>query len=332
LPRKHDNLVFDYQAFQIKNKVLVNDKPQVRTCGMGINQINAICYKQVAVLEKGLEISIPKSLHKKQITQIEIIPKFHSFHAVFVYEDEESKNIQISSNNKLLSIDLGLNNLATCVSNGVIKPFIIDGRRLKSINSYYNKRKAKLQSSLEKQHGKKWSNRLQKITDWRNTRVKDYIHKATAKVVNVCIENNISNVVVGDVTKSLDNISLGRKNNRNFVSLSLGQFINLLSYKLGQHNIELTVVNESYTSKSSFLDNDLLPKKYNSELKINYSGKRIKRGLYRSANGTQLNADVNGGYNILRKHDSNFCFKKLLETISDNVNSWLHPVKKILIN
>ncbi|MCK5522398.1 MAG: transposase, partial [Thiomargarita sp.] len=192
--KQHDNLVYDYQAFSIKGDVVK--------------------------LEKGLEIELPKQLIGKTIKQIEVIPKFRAFHAVFVYEEDSNDFKPVPKNDNVMSIDLGLNNLATCVTNGVIKPFIIDGKRLKSINAYYNKRKAKMQAKLEKQRGKKWSKKLQSLTDWRNAFVNDYMHRATHVVVKSCVENGISKVVVGDVVKSLDQINLGKKTNQNFVNLS----------------------------------------------------------------------------------------------------------------
>jgi len=328
---KQDNLIYDFQAFQIKTLIATEETSK-------INLLNCMFYKgdfvkcrRVAVLEKNLEIQIPNSLWDKKIKQIEIIPKPHYFQAVFVYQENQDALTQVTSNGNVMSIDLGLNNLATCVTNGVIKPFIIDGKRLKSINYYYNKRKAKIQSDLEKNHGRKWSKRLQNLTDWRNARVKDYLHKVTASVAKTCIDYKISKVVVGDVTKSLNHINLGKKTNQNFVNLSLGQFITLLSYKLEQHGIKLIVANEAYTSKASFIDSDLMPKKYDKDAKPIYSGKRVKRGLYKSRNDTKLNADANAAYNILRKYDSSFCFKELAKSISGAINAWLHPNKKILI-
>jgi len=225
----------------------------------------------------------------------------------------------------------GLNNLATCVTNGVTKPFIVDGRRIKSINAYYNKRKAKIQSTYDKSRGKKWSNRLQCLTHWRNARINDYLHKATAHVVKTCLAGDISKVIVGDVAKSLNHINLGKKTNQNLVNLSLGQFVEKLSYKLGQHGIQLIVADESYTSKASFVDSDKLPKKYSEKAKPTYSGKRIKRGLYTSQNNILVNADVNGAYNILRKIDSNFIFDKLVDKVGNYIKSWLHPTQRVLI-
>lgn len=303
--KQHDNLVYDYQAFSIKGDI--------------------VC------LEKGLEIKLPKQLVGLTIKQIEIIPKHSFFLAVFVYEENPHHFERVPKNEKVMSIDLGLNNLATGVTNGVIKPFIIDGRRLKSANAYYNKRKAKIQSSLEKSRGKKWSKKLQSLTDWRNAFVNDYMHRATHVIVKSCVDNGISKVIVGDVAKSLDQINLGKRTNQNFVNLSLGQFVEKLGYKLGSHGVELVVTDESYTSKASFVDGDEMPIRYNpnAKKKNSFSGLRIKRGLYKSRHGTLLNADANGAYNILRKSTSDFSFSVLISAVDDNINEWLHPTKRI---
>jgi putative transposase len=328
---KHDNLIFDYQAFRIQGLFIIEKCPEITfPNGKTFPTGESIRYEQVVVLEKGLEIQVPKQLWDKDIKQVEIIPKHKSFHAVFVYEEDPTDFIQVNQSEKTMSIDLGLNNLATCVTNGVVEPFIIDGRKLKSVNAYYNKRKAKMQSKLSKR-GKKWSRQLQSLTNWRNAVVNDYMHKATSIVVKTCVKHGISKVVVGDVAKSLNGINLGKKTNQNFVNLSLGQFINVLSYKLGQHGITLEVANESYTSKASFLDGDKMPKRYNPKAKNKptFSGQRVKRGLYKSSNGTLINADVNGAFNILRKTDSDFSFSKLAKKVGARIKEWLHPTKRI---
>jgi putative transposase len=186
---KHDNLIFDYQAFQIQGLFIVEKGPEIplpngKTFPVG----ESIRYEQVVVLEKGLEIQVPKQLWDKDIKQVEILPKPKSFHAVFVYDENPDDFKQVEPSNRVMSIDLGLNNLATCVTNGIVEPFIIDGRRLKSVNAYYNKRKAKMQSKLSKR-GKKWSRKLQSLTNWRNAAVNDYMHRAVRPVWPNLTEN-----------------------------------------------------------------------------------------------------------------------------------------------
>jgi len=122
------------------------------------------------VLEKGLSFSLPEKLIGKMIKQLEIVPKYRHFEAIFAYEDDETVE-KVSPSDYVMAIDLGLNNLATCVTNGIHKPFIIDGRKLKSINHHYNKRLSLIQSFLKKTRDLTWSNRLQRLTDRRNARI-----------------------------------------------------------------------------------------------------------------------------------------------------------------
>ena len=327
---KHDNLIYDYQAFSIQGWFIVEKGPEIPLPnGKTLPTGESIRYEQVVVLEKGLEVQVPKQLWDKDIKQMEIIPKYNSFHAVFVYEEDPDDFRKVCQSEKTMSIDLGLNNLATCVTNGVIEPFIIDGRRLKSVNAHYNKRKAKMQSKLSKR-GNKWEQLLQSLTTKRNAAVKDYMHRATSYVVKTCVKHGISQVIVGDVVKSLNGINLGKKTNQNFVNVALGPFVDVLGYKLGSHGIKLVVADESYTSKASFVDDDKMPKRYNPKAnkKPAFSGSRVKRGLYKSSNGTLVNADANGAY-ILRKTDSDFSLSKLAIQVGSRVKEWLHPTKRI---
>jgi putative transposase len=299
---RYDNLIFDYQAFSVKD-----------------NQV---------ILEKGLSFSLPSQLIGKTIKQVEIVPKYRYFEAILVYEENDSVD-PVLPNDNVMAIDLGLNNLATCVTNGVHKPFIVDGRKLKSVNHHYNKRFSKLQSHLKTTRDRNWSNRLQRLTDRRHARISDYLHKATRQITDICVLEGISTVVIGDVTQSLNQINLGNQTNQNFVNLSLGQFIDKLRYKLELHGIALIVQNESYTSKASFVDGDVLPNQYEPKNTHTFSGKRVKRGLYRPQNGTTINADVNGAYNLLRKSNPKFSFSELVKKVNEGISDWLHPYTRL---
>ena len=215
------HLIYDYQAFQVR--------------------------QGKAVLDENLSIGIPEMLHDKRIVQIEIIPTWKTFDVVCVYEDKQTYQ-SVPQSERTMSIDLGLDNLATCVTNGVCKPFIIDGKQLKAINQYYNKKLAHQKSILDKRTSQKWSNQLQSLTDKRNRKVRNYLHKASRLIVNSCLEQNISQVVIGNVSYSTNKINLGKKTNQNFVNLSIGQLVSILQYKLEQHDIQVTLVDESYTS------------------------------------------------------------------------------------
>lgn len=248
-------------------------------------------------LRKGLiklsssSIEIPTKVSESNLVEVRVLPR-NNHHVVEVTYKEEEKHL-LENNERYASIDLGLNNLAT-VSSNVVKPFIINGKPLKSINQYWNKEIARLQSLL-KDNNNRTSKRIQRITNKRNNKVKDYLHKSSRKIVNFLVSNNISTLVIGYNEEWKQNINIGKKNNQNFVSIPFYTFINQLEYKCKLEGINVILTEESYTSKCSFIDNETL-KKHEK-----YLGRRIKRGLFKSAKGKIINADLNGSLNILKK-------------------------------
>ena len=251
---------------------------------------------------KNIKIPFPKRLEDKAIKEVRILPVNNGqyFKIQYVYvQDEEPQTLDTS---KTLGIDLGIDNLATCIPSAGT-PFIIDGRKLKSINRYWNKQKAYYQSIADHQDikgGK--TKRINSLTAKRNNRVKDTIRKASRYIVNYCIDHNIGTLVVGYNEDFKRNTDLGKQNNQNFVQLPLGDLRQSLQYLCERYGIRYIEQEESYTSRSSYLDNDILPV-YKAEQPYtgSFKGKRIHRGLYKSADGTTINADVNGAANILRK-------------------------------
>ena len=247
-------------------------------------------------------ISIPPYIRGKKIHQIHIVPKHKGkfFEVRYMFDDVEPEKVELDST-KALGIDLGVNNLATCVTS-TGESFIIDGRKLKSINQWHNKELARLSRIKDKQGIKGWTNRQYLITRKRNNRVQDYVYCAAKKIVDYCIKNSIGNVVVGYNDGFQDNPDLGRVNNQNFVMIPFGKFKSRLEYLCKQHGINYVEQEESYTSKASFFDNDEMPK-WNpvNPIKATFSGKRVKRGFYQTKSGKFVNADVNAALNILRK-------------------------------
>ena len=215
----------------------------------------------------------------------------------------EAECIQRNLNkNNALAIDLGINNLATCVTN-TGKSFIIDGRRLKSINQWFNKENVRLQSIKDKQHfGKKTTNRQKAIARDRNNKVNDYMNKAARKVINYCIKNNIGTLIVGYNETFQRNSHIGKQNNQNFVNIPYGKLREKLEYLCELNDMVFVKQEESYTSKASFWDKDNIPT-YNADnpQEYKFSGNRIHRGMYKTKDDITLNADVNGALNILRK-------------------------------
>ena len=249
-----------------------------------------------------VEIMIPPVLQDKKIKEIRIIPKAKArfFEIQYIYEAE---CVQRSLNtNNALALDLGVNNLVTAVSS-TGRTFIIDGRRLKSINQWFNKENARLQSIKDKQHfGKSTTNRQKTIARDRNNKVNDYMNKTVRKVINYCIANDIGTLVAGYNETFQRSSRIGRQNNQNFVNIPYGQLRGKLEYLCELNGIVFVKQEESYTSKASFWDKDDIPV-YNADNPKEYpfSGKRVHRGLYKTASGKTLNADVNGALNIMRK-------------------------------
>lgn len=251
---------------------------------------------------KSVEITIPPILLDKKVKEIRIIPKANArfFEIQYIYEAE---NIQSNLNpNNALALDLGINNLVTAVSSKG-ESFIIDGKRLKSINQWYNKHNAQLQSIKDKQHlGYKPTNRQKANTRDRNNKVNDYMNKAARKIIDYCISNDIGTLVVGYNETFQRGTDMGKRNNQNFVNISYGQLRSKLEYLCELNGIIFVKQEESYTSTSSFWDRDDLPVYNNDNPKTyTFSGTRIHRGMYQCKNGMCLNADVNGALNILRK-------------------------------
>ena len=235
---------------------------------------------------------------QNKVDCVRIIPK-HTYYVIEVVYSIEPQVTSVDIN-LIAGIDIGLDNLATVTSNkpGFI-PIVVNGRPLKSINQFYNKMKAELQSYVG---DKKSSNRIYRLTDKRNRKIEHELHVASRFITNFLLEENIGHLIIGKNINWKQEINIGVKNNQNFVSIPHSHFINMLTYKAELVGIKVTLTEESYTSKASFLDNDEIPVyDKNSVNNYKFSGKRIKRGLYKSKNGKLINADCNGSYNVIKK-------------------------------
>jgi IS605 OrfB family transposase len=194
----------------------------------------------------------------------------------------------------------------------------MDGRKLKSINQYWNKQKAYYQAIADKQKQKK-TNRLCALSMKRNNRTQDCIRKVSHYIINYCIEHHIGTIVCGYNKDFKRDIDLGKKTNQQFTQISFGSLRESLAGLCERYGIQYIEQEESYTSKASSLDLDDIPV-YNSDQPYtgSFSGKRIHRGLYQFANGKIANADVNGAYNILRKSKQDLDFKELCRGLLDS--------------
>ena len=251
---------------------------------------------------KPTTIKIPPILADKDIKEIRIIPKSGArfFEIQYTYETE---CIQRNLNkNNALALDLGVNNFVTAVSSEG-KSFIIDGRKLKSVNQWFNKENARLQSIKDRQGDKRRTTNRQKIlADKRNRQVNDYMSKTARKIIDYCISHDIGTLVIGYNETFQRDSDMNKRNNQNFVNIPYGKLRSKLEYLCELNGIVFVKQEESYTSKASFWDNDAIPV-YNADNPKSYhfSGKRVQRGLYRTADGTLFNADVNGALNIMKK-------------------------------
>lgn len=229
-----------------------------------------------------------------------ILPRNNEFYAEYVYKHGNNGATCYLGLDPLhaLGIDPGLNNWLTCLSTHG-KSFIVDGRKLKSINQNYNRRVASLKTGKP---AKYWNFELARITEKRNRQVRDAINKAARLVINHCLQNRIGHIVFGWNEGNKDGINIGTKNNQELVQIPTARLKNRIQQLCKENGIQFTETEESYTSKTSFLDDDFLPT-YGSEKPASWkpSGRRITRGQYKTAHGILINADCNGAANILRK-------------------------------
>lgn len=224
-----------------------------------------------------------------ELIQIRIIPEATCFIVEIVYERKET-DLGLDKDN-FLSIDLGLNNLCACVSN-VVESFIINGKIAKSVNQWYNKKKAKLMSFVG---NKGTSNKIKRITLLRNCWIEDKLHKISRYIVNFCRSNNIGTIIIGLNKGWKNKINIGKRNNQHFVSIPHSKLINKIVYKAKLLGINVIIHEESYTSKIDHLAFEPLKKQES------YLGKRKKRGLFQSSIGKLINSDINGAIGIARK-------------------------------
>lgn len=230
------------------------------------------------------------------LVQVRIIPQATCTIVEIVYK-KEKKQVDVV-NETWLSIDLGLNNLVTSFNNIGKKPFIVNGKIIKSINQYYNKKKAKLMSFIG---DRGISNKINRLTHKRNMKINDYMHKTSRYIIDYAIEQKLEKIIIGDNVDWKQSINIGKKNNQKFVSIPHAKLIEQIQYKAEEVGIEVVLTEESYTSKTDHFALEPLKKHGCDKVARPTLGKRIKRGLFRSSTGRILNADTNGAIGIARK-------------------------------
>ena len=215
----------------------------------------------------------------------------------------------------IMGIDPGLDNLVTLCMDTSAEPVIINGRGVKSINQYYNKRRASLGAVAAKSNSRKETKRMRALTQKRNSRIKDAMHKVSRKVVQLAQENGVGMIVIGNNKGWKQNVKLGNRTNQEFVSIPYSRLIWQICYKAALAGIETRIVEESYTSGTSYIDEEY------PERRCYDRSRRIKRGLFKSNNGILINADVNAAYQIMKKAGrTELRYKGMEKTVRLNVS------------
>jgi putative transposase len=261
-----------------------------------IQALSAPALRDGVIRPSMLDIAVKTK--QTNIQQVRIVPRTGFYVVEVIYERAIAPAVVDPA--LRAGVDIGIDNLAAIASDkpGFV-PRVVNGRPIKSINQFYNKRKAELQSRLGCPGT---TARMQRLTTRRTRRIDHYLHTASRRIIDLLVVEGIGTLVIGKNPLWKQEVNLGRRTNQHFVAIPHARFIEMLTYKAELVSIAVVVNEESYTSKASFLDADPLPI-YGAERAEThtFSGKRVKRGLYRAANGRRINADVNGAYNILRK-------------------------------
>jgi len=258
--------------------------------------ISKTALKRGMLAPSGLGIEVKTS--QSAVKHARIVPRI-GFYVVEVIYEKAVEQAEVNPE-YYAGIDIGTHVLAALTSNKPnFQSVIINGRPVKSINQFYNKRRAQLQKKLGHTGTTK---RMECITNKRNRRIDHYMHTASRYIIDLLVKERIGTLVIGKNDAWKQECEMGKRNNQNFVQIPHARFISMLTYKAELVGIRVEITEESYTSKASFLDLDLLPvRKSGDDMKYTFSGKRVKRGLYRASNGRYIHADCNGSGNIIRK-------------------------------
>lgn len=300
-------------------------KPKIPKYKHKVYGANKLTYNYQAVsksfLKKGLvklsQTNLVFKTKQSTLAEVRLIPKNNGSYFLEVVYSVEEKPVLI--NNRIAAVDLGLNNLATVATNCLdVKPIIIKGRQIKSTNRWFNKRKAFLQSLLPKNTFT--SHKLNRLSVKRNSKIDYYLHKASRQIINYLVDKKISHLIIGKNDNWKQKIDIGKKNNQSFTNVPHAKLVEMLTYKGQKEGIAVTITEESYTSKTSFLDGEEPIKQ-----KV-YLGKRIKRGLFSSSKEIEINADLNGALQIMKKVVGNSVFN------SDSILRYVVYPKVVNVN
>ena len=228
-----------------------------------------------------------------KLQQVRFLPRKDRIIAELVYTIPEVETL--TDNGRYIGIDIGVDNLATVANNIGESAFIINGKPLKSINKYYNKLKSRYQGISKRMNGKNNTNRLDRLTGKRTARINDYMHKASRYIIEYCIKHDIHTIVIGQNKEWKQKSNIGKVNNQTFVQIPFARLIEMIQYKAEEYGIAVILTEESYTSGTSFIDNEDPTKEHYNK------SRRVHRGMFVSNSGIKINADLNGAYQIIKK-------------------------------
>ena len=252
---------------------------------------------EIILCPRSYNIKIPTKI-KEKIKCVRVVPRRNYYKIEVIYEFKEALP---KNEGCIAGIDPGSKNLlAIAFSDKEKRPLIISGKKIKSINCYFNKLIGEAQSKLRPKTYR--SSRLDRLWTKRENKLSYEMHVISNFVTNLLDESGCCKVVLGDNKEQKHEIKLGRKNNRKFVQIPHQKLFQMIEYKCKKKGIEVIMREESYTSKASFIDDDFIPKfDPKNKKEYEFSGKRLKRGIYKTSNGKKINADINGAYNIMAK-------------------------------
>ena len=323
-------LMRDYKSFFEATKVYKSDKsnftgrPHMPKYVKGRMLKTVVLTNQICSIKDGHLLKFPGTVHRlelgeismfQSLKEVRIKPHGRSFVMDVVFSVSDA-GIDIKDDRTILSelarkdnvddmrilaIDPGTDNIAAVVNNFGANPSVIKGGVLKAANQFYNKEMARLSKAAMLCNGRYRTARMDAITGKRNRYIKDQLHKISRHIADYARDNDVNLVIMGHNKMQKSGVDIGHVNNQNFVQLPIAALADMLRYKLAEYGIRFVLAEESYTSKADFLAGDCIPT-YGKETDLNqFSGKRIKRGLYKHYDGTVTNADINGAGNILRK-------------------------------
>ncbi|MCL5782544.1 MAG: transposase [Candidatus Thermoplasmatota archaeon] len=244
---------------------------------------------------KIMELEVKTGLENVNLREVRIIPKGSGYTVEIVYAKEITGTIGMKPE-RIMGIDIGVRNLVTIGNNISVQGIAVRAGLLKSINQFFNKELARIRSINDLQgNEEKQTKRIQKLFMVRNRKVKDIMHKLSRSIVEYAKNLDTDTIVIGHNEGWKQSVNMGGKNNQDFVQLPFNMLISQIRYKAEEKGINVMIREENHTSRCSFLDSETI------EHHDTYSGRRISRGVFQSARGTRIHADLNGSYNIIKK-------------------------------